>query len=464
MPKRCEDDESAIRVAVVDSDARSRPGWIKCRTDENLQFSAEPLASYFFAKWDPLVFDALLLAAAVEFCDRIKRRPSFQWSREIELRIPVHAPAVWKQRDVTESLHDALEFLTGDRWRVEFAERKNAITPPQQGLFNLPPAESLAIIPFSEGLDSRAVAGLMSREFGDRLVRVRLGTKSDDRPSDSSGRRSPFAGVPYNVRRGEHRFVESSARSRGFKFALLSGLAAYMAKAERVFLPESGQGAVGPSLAPVGQAYEDYRNHPAFTAIMSVFLKSLLGHDVRFEFPRLWFTKGETLLEYVSGGAQAADWKETRSCWQDNRYVSVNGHRRQCGICAACMLRRLSVHAAGLSEAPETYIWEDLRAGSFEDGAAVGFKKIAAQRNYAIAGALHLDHLAGLRRSRIHAPALESTALLLARSLKRPEQEVRTGIERMLIQHEKEWKDFMKFLGPESFVSRWTERAYDHAA
>jgi 7-cyano-7-deazaguanine synthase in queuosine biosynthesis len=379
------------------------------------------------------------------------------------MRVPVHDPDVWMRKEVAAALHDALEFLTGDRWRIDFGQRHKAVAPPQQGLFNLPSSEALAVVPFSEGLDSRAVAGLVAKEYGDRLIRVRLGTKADDRPRDSSGRNSPFTAVPYKVRSGDRRFPESSARSRGFKFALLSGLAAYLAKAERIFVPESGQGALGPVLVPVGQTYEDYRNHPLFAEKMSAFLKALLGRDFKFEFPRLWHTKGQTLQEYVSGNSKA-DWADTRSCWQDNRQVSVGGHRRQCGVCAACMLRRLSVHAAGLSEATDIYIWEDLRVRSFENGAAAGFQKLSAQRHYAIAGALHLDHLANLRRSRLHAPALEANARQLARSLGRPQLEVRAGLERLLARHEKEWKNFLEFVGRDSFVYRWTEGAHDHAA
>jgi hypothetical protein len=463
MLKIPDKEDTTLRVNVLEAEARSRSGWISCHIGENLQFSAEPLASYFFAHWEPVIFDALLLAAAVEFCDKVKRRSSLRWARDIELRVPVHDPQVWMRNEVGQSLHDALEFLTGDRWRIEFSKRRKPVAPPQQGLFNLPPAESLAIIPFSEGLDSRAVAGLMAREWSDRLIRVRLGAKADGRPKDVSGRGAPFTAVPYKVRSSDNRFVESSALSRGFKFALLSGLAAYLAKADRIFVPESGQGALGPALVPVGQAYEDYRNHPLFTEKMSVFLRALLGCDLRFEFPRLWYTKGETLREYVSESIHPADWAGTRSCWQDNRQVSVNARRRQCGVCAACMLRRLSVHATGLSEAPETYIWESLRARSFEDGAARGFTKISAQRDYAIAGVLHLDHLAGLRRSAINAPALAVCVRQLARSLGHAQLEVRRKLDGLLAQHEMEWKAFMKFLGPDSFVSNWIERAHDHA-
>jgi len=450
-------EETSVRVYVTE-DERSRADWMWCHIGENLKFTPEPLASYFFADWEPVFFDALLLAAAVEFCDRIRRRPSLRWSRNIELRLPVHDPLVWRRGDVSESLHDALETLTGDRWHIEFAKRRKAVAPPQQGLFKLPLRGPLAVIPYSEGLDSRAVAGLVAKDYGDRLVRVRLGPKINDRPVDS-----PFTAVPYKVRRGEYRFPETSARSRGFKFALLSGLAAYLAKADRVFVTESGQGALGPALVPVGQAYEDYRNHPIFFRKMSVFFKALFGTDILFEFPRIWSTKGETLRDYVKAYPNA-EWADTRSCWQDHRFVSVDNQRRQCGVCAACMLRRLSVHTAGRSEPKDTYIWEDLRAKSFEKGAAKGFQKISTQRNYAIAGTLHLDHLAWIRHSRIHAPALETCVRQLMQALRRPQLEVQTGLNRLLAQHEKEWKSFMEFLGPGSFVVHWTERKHAVAA
>lgn len=453
-----------VRVDVVDDEGRTRPGRIRCRIGTNLQFDAEALASYFFARWEPVVFDALLLAAAVEFCDRIKRRLAYQWSREFELRLPVHKTSRWLRRDVAESLTDALEFLTGDRWRLEFVERKKTHDRPQQGLFELPPLEAPIVIPFSEGLDSKAVAGLVARVEGDRLIRVRLGSKAADRRKDASGRRQPFTAVPYKVSPGDGvRFVETSARSRGFKFALLSGLAAHLAKAKRIIVPESGQGALGPSFVPVGQAYEDYRNHPVFTEKMAVFLRALLGSDFRFEFPRLWSTKGETLRAFASAGG-SRDWAKTRSCWQDHRHVSVNHRRRQCGICAACMLRRLSVHAAGLSEAAETYVWDNLRAPSFQAGAAHGFDKIDAQRDYAIAGTLHLDHLASLKRSPVHAHRLDVSAYQIARALNVQQSDVRKNIDNLLDQHEKEWNAFMDYLGPDSFVTNWIERAHDLAA
>jgi hypothetical protein len=311
-------------------------------------------------------------------------------------------------------------------------------------------------MPFSDGLDSRIVADLMTRTMGDSLVRVRLGSKTSD--AKSLPRPYPFTSIPYHVRAGGRDFRESSARSRGFKFALISGLAAYLGKAADIIVPESGQGALGPALVTVGQAYEDYRSHPLFTGRMEKFLAALFGHKVRFQFPRIWYTKGETLSKFIKECADSSRWTATWSCWQQTRQVSVDKKKRQCGICAACMLRRMSVHAAGMTEARSTYVWEDLGAPSFHRGAAPSFpeKKITKKmRDYAIAGSLHLDHLAGLPASAANRGLLELQSFQLSRSLGLPEQDVRAKIDRLLVQHGNEWKGFVHSLGQSSFVAQW---------
>ncbi len=350
-----------LAVDVIEPGTRARRGHAACGIGTNVSFNLADLESYFFAVWNPTAYDALLVAAAVEFADRTLRRSSVRWPREFFLRIPVEDPDHWNGKMVRETLRDVLSFLTGDSWEIDFYKRRKPLERPRQGHFTLK-QNVQAVIPFSDGLDSRCVAGLTARDMGDKLVRVRLGTKDYD---DHLPERRPFATIPYDVKAGAKRFVESSARSRGFKFALISGIAAFLSQAGEVIVPESGQGALGPALVVVGQAYEDYRSHPRFTVLMEKFLFALLGHRVRYRFPRLWNTKGETLRQFVHECEDGDTWKKTWSCWQQNRHSSVNGKRRHCGVCAACMLRRLSVHAAGLSEPPETYVWENLGADTF---------------------------------------------------------------------------------------------------
>lgn len=453
----------SLSVDVVEHGARKRRGWVRCELGKDLAFSTAGLESYFFSQWEPVVYDAMLVGAAMEFCDRTRRRPADGWGRDLELRIPVHEPNRWSAPAVFQALHDALSFLTGDRWSICFQERGTELTQPRQGMMDLG-SPAAAVIPFSDGLDSRAVAGLLERELGDGLVRVRLGSRGQD-GKRLSRERKPFTSVPFDVRSPQHN-CEPSARSRGFKFGLISGLAAYLAGASRVILPESGQGALGPVLVPVGQAYADYRTHPLFTAKMEALLKALLGHEVRYDFPRLWHTKAETLAAYVELCGDDAIWADTRSCWQQNRHIGVAGKARQCGVCAACMLRRMSVHAAGQEEPDDTYVWEDLSAPEFESGVADDFdrsKVTQAMYEYAIAGTLHLDHLAALQHSRANEPALDLSAFQLASPTGISKEEIGELLRRLLSQHEKEWNDFMASLGRNSFISKWAVQTHEHA-
>lgn len=418
-----------VAIHVAERGTRTHKGSLRCEIGPNVEFSTASLESYFFAGWEPVAYDALLVAAAVEFGDRTQKRDAYKWQRDIELRVPVHDVERWNDRRVSETLHDTLAFLTGDRWRVEFYPRRRSENAPQQAQLSLHPGIE-AVIPFSNGLDSRAVAGLMAREMG-------------------------------KVKAEKGALVESTARSRGFKFALISGIAAYLAHAGQVIVPESGQGALGPTLVTVGQAYEDYRSHPLFTGRMEKFLEALFGHRVRYVFPQLWHTKGETLRQFVTECSDDS-WSSTWSCWQQNRHVSVDGKKRQCGICAACMLRRMSVHAAGLSEPGERYVWEDLAAPTLDAGAAASFfekKKITGKlRDYAIAGALHMDHLAALLDSNANSRMLDLAAFQLGGALQLPQADARARLNRLLEQHSAEWEAFMLSLGPDSFVADWALR------
>jgi hypothetical protein len=287
----------------------------------------------------------------------------------------------------------------------------------------------------------------------DSLVRVRLAAGLQE-SEGLNGHRFAFTNVPYKVG-GDS--VESSARSRGFKFALISGIAAYLSGAKQIIVPESGQGAIGPSLVPVGQTYDDYRSHPAFTRRMEQFLKALFGVDVEFVFPQLWQTKAETLRRFIEECGDPS-WTGTRSCWQQSRQVGLNGKRRQCGICAACMLRRMSVHAAGADEPQDQYVWERLDVATFENGVAAGFTSdriTKKMREYAIAGTLHLDHLAALRRTSSSASPLNVPALHLSQALGLDRAEVRQRLDRLIAQHATEWCEFVSSLGEESFVADW---------
>ena len=257
--------------------------------------------------------------------------------------------------------------------------------------------------------------------------------------------------VPYEVKLEKRARRESSARSRAFKFAVVTGIAAALAQVDRIVVTESGQGALGPVLAVTGQGYPDYRVHPAFTARMERLFHALLEKKVHFEYPRLWSTKGQTLAEANALGS--FDWVDTRSCWQSSRQTGFQGRRRQCGVCAACILRRMSMHAANLAEPPSTYVWENLSAATIQAGAVAGFSNhTSAMEEYAIAGVLHLDHLAEMADGNFFEAMLSRTAGELSRALQQSQQETLQKMKTLLAQHRSEWQGFLASLHSESFV------------
>lgn len=454
MPAHFSADEAEpTRVDVVEPDCRTRHGAVRCAIGEHIRFSTEGLQTYFFATWNATAVDLLLVAAAVEFCDRWKTRPAQGWARAFDLRVPVHDVSRWRDASVHDHLVATLCFVTGDRWQIEFVPRKKAEQPVRQAPLGLP-SQVRSIIPYSGGLDSRAVAGLVGADLKDALVRVRLGSSGPEEERQRRARQ-PFTAVPYRVSLRERRTQESSARSRGFKFSAVTGVAAHLAGAHDIIVPESGQGALGPALVVSGQGYADYRNHPAFTVRMESLLDALLGRRIAYRFPRIWNTKGETLAAFARLAGPSDRWWEGRSCWQQARQASIGGELRQCGICAACMLRRLSVHAAGLEEPQTGYVWENLRAPTLEEGAAAGFTQMTgAMRDYAIAGVLHLDHLAALADSPRHAPMVRRVSREVANALHQDAEEAKLGLSNLLQRHRAEWLAFLDWLGPASFVTK----------
>lgn len=433
-------------------------GAVPCVIGKDIKFNIEHLKAYVPSGWDPVIFDVMVVAAAVETCDHSRPRATMDWARDFSVSIPVHEPDRWNNPSVNQSLHRALKLLTGDEWNIRFRKTVETQDGPAQGNFGFP-AQAEIVIPFSDGLDSRGVAGLIEHEREDRSIRVRVGSKRIAK-ARSEETTKPFANLPFSVANLKNGNGESSGRSRGFKFAIMSGLAAYLIGAKSVIVPESGQGALGPVLVNTGQTYFDRRTHPQFTYRMSNFLEALFGKRVIFEHPRIWYTKGETLAAFKEIYPDENIWKDTRSCWVSAQHASIPGEHRQCGVCAACMLRRSSLFAAGYSEDNSKYIWENLNAKTFWGGVHSEYKnRDEVRRTYAIAGVLHMDHLAALRLDPNLENIIQRQALQLMPAFDLSFDEITTRIKRLLEAHAEEWTAFIANLSNDSFVQQWVEAA-----
>lgn len=444
---------------VIYPDETLRADAIPCVIGQHIKFDAHAMQGFVPNTWDTIIYDIMLVVAGVEVCDHSRVRAKMDWARNLSMRIPVHEPKRWNNPNVKDALIKALKMLTGDNWTIEFRQTPQPQSGPVQQALDFPHHADM-IIPFSDGLDSKAVAGILTKSRSEEImVRVRVGSNRIKKPKLGQTIK-PFENVPFSVKRALNGNGESSGRSRGFKFGMLAGLAAYLIGADEVIVPESGQGALGPVLANVGQSHFDRRTHPQFTSLMSDLLEALLAKRISFSHPMIWGTKGETLTEYRKLYPDDLIWEDTRSCWMDQRHASLDGDHRQCGVCAACMLRRVSLHAAGYNERNDKYIWENLGAADFHEGASDKLKKHkSSQREYAVAGTLHLDHLAALKDIDNLDVLVLRQAMPLAKAMGLSVNDTKKKIIDMIETHASEWTAFLNDLPKESFVRRWAESA-----
>jgi hypothetical protein len=414
----------------------------------HIRFDAAVLDTFDVKGCEPLHYDMLVLCASIEFADRRWKRP-LGWRRTLDVTVPVIDLKSWLKPGVLKSLHSVLKYLTGDTWEFTFVQAKN-LSPigSRQMPLDFGKTKTFAVA-YSDGLDSRAVSALSGAE-GEALC-IRVARNRQRRKNGDSY----FTRIPFKVK--GYRGNESSFRSRGFQFAGVTAIAAQLSNVSRIVVPESGQGALGPVLLPLHNIYADYRNHPTFFRKMERFINALLDYRLRFDQPRLWSTKGETLRAYLNiAGKSEEHLTSTHSCWQTRRVVNVGG-RKQCGLCAACLLRRLSLHAAGVSEAPGAYVVSDLAAPDAGDALSVIPQK--ADRDimieYGSVGARHLQHLADM--ANLPDDALRIHASQIAAATGVTYGETLNKLRAMLLTHAVEWRAFLSAQGEKSFLKSWMD-------
>lgn len=412
-------------------------------------FDPTILDTYHYDGWQPVHHDLLVVCAAVEFADRQCARSGSQWSRPFHIIVPVRELETWQQMEVQSYLCDTLRHLTGDDWHFSFVQSNStAETMPRQRALPFGNSKQFAIA-YSDGLDSRCISGIFDN--GDLAVRIRI-SKSKDKIK--KGER-PFDLIPFKVKPISS--GESSVRSRGFKFAAITAIAGHLSSVSKIIVPESGQGALGPVLLPLHNVYADYRNYPTFFRKMERFIKALLGYSVIYEQPRLWYTKGQTISAFLAQPRNTPEYLlNTRSCWQQRWNVRLDGEFRQCGLCAACLLRRMSMHAARVDEPSHTYTFADLTVPSY---------MVAAPKNnsvrpsemveYGSVGARHLQQLADLAER--PDTTLRRYIFEIALATGASEQCTRDNLRRLLVQHADEWRDFVDTQGKHSFLNNWTK-------
>ncbi len=421
---------------------------VVAKVGEQINFDPAILDTFDVKGWQSLHYDLLLVSAAVEFADRRWKRPR-GWSRHMEITVPVIELGIWRRKDVQSSLEAVLRHLTGDTWHFSFLQSKEkSPIGSRQTALPFEKTKTFAIA-YSDGLDSRAASAL-SGDMAQALC-IRVAGKRNRRKKGEDY----FAQIPFKVE--GHGSRESSFRTRGFQFSALTAIASHLSSVSRIVVPESGQGALGPVLLPLHNIYADYRNYPTFFRRMERFINVLLGSKLRYEQPRLWHTKGQTLRAFLElPGKSKENLTSARSCWQTRRIVNV-GSRKQCGLCAACLLRRLSMHAADIAETTDIYVIGELDATTVSEALSVipqeSDRKLMIE--YGSVGARHLQQLADM--ARLSDGDLKRYAAEIAEATGATDNDTLENLKVLLVAHAQEWQQFLAAQGEKSFLKNWLE-------
>jgi len=331
------------------------------------------------------MLDLLRIAASVYFMDRVIRRDRKHgphgWIRTIAYSLEVQEPEFWSAAPVRDVLHEALNFVSGDRWHLEFQRMGN------QGLGDLKYQRSFdpdylgvtrRVCLYSGGLDSAAgLAKQMLDSPRDMTLAVTVQHRTDlGRMADEQLRRlrshtgASFIPVvvPFEMQAPKSlvHVEEKSQRTRSFLFVATGGVVAVAAGSKELELYESGVGAINvPLLAGMEGSQATRSAHPSFLKLMSQLLEQVVGHRLEVSLPFMALTKGDVVksLDDVVLKELA---QSTISCAHFPVRLEKGDPWKSCGLCPACIFRRVALHAAGIEERGEVYQHDLFDGGSLQ--------------------------------------------------------------------------------------------------
>jgi hypothetical protein len=355
-----------------------------------------------------IALDLVVIAAQVYAADtRISRATESddEWTREIRVVVPVSDIARWNA--AIPVLERMLNFLTGDRWTIQFRPRPTRFAQivPQADLI-VPPFTGVSL--FSGGLDSLIGAIDQLQAKCVPLLVSHAGEPAVSKAQDDCFEplKEHYARLPFERLRTWMAFPknfvrnvgsEESTRGRSFLFFALGVFAGTGLRRNFVMnAPENGLIALNVPLDTLRLgALSTRTTHPFYIARWNDLL-GILEIPGRIENPYWEKTKGEM----VQGCANPALLKQlvsvTLSCaspakgrWQ--------GHGTQhCGYCLPCLIRRASL--ASITD-PTIYTVPNLRAQIWDPQTATGEQIRSFQ--YAVE---QLRARPGIERLLIHKP------------------------------------------------------------
>lgn len=325
------------------------------------------------------VFDLLHIASSVFFADRIVKRQRRggpeSWPRKMMLSVEVRDPEFWNANSTYDRLIGALEFVSGDSWTLRFTPQSEDNRTHIEWQRPLCPdifPKNPCLCLYSGGLDS--AAGLTSRlsesnfdcivpitvrhrsDLGEK-VRRQVHALENHFGSDLCPVIVPFdMSSPSKLAQSE----ETSQRSRAFLFIAVGAAIADGFGASRLEMYESRIGAINaPLLAGMEGSQATRSAHPYFLYRVSQLLSVVIGRDLEVVLPFFDRTKGQLVSAMAEPNLQHVA-RATCSCPSYPVRLQKSGPQQSCGMCAACLFRRVAMTAGGIQEDGGVYQYDFL--------------------------------------------------------------------------------------------------------
>lgn len=335
-----------------------------------------------------IAIDLVVLAAAVTAADtRISRTTEAQdaWTREIGLVVPVSDTKRWTQ--AVPLLVRTLNFLTGDRWELQFRRRParmKVLVPPPEALTTVAPT---CVCLFSGGLDSFIGATDLLAN-GERPLLVShywdgVTSTHQTHCADALIREFPRSDIQHmRARVGfpssmvDDSPVENTLRARSFLFFALAVMAAdALGGPQVIHVPENGLISLNVPLDPLRLgALSTRTTHPYYMARVQDLLTQV-GLTVALHNSYAFKTKGEMIKDCGDPKLLRKVAHHTMSCSHpaNARFAleSTRRDNRHCGSCVPCIIRR-AAFTAGLGEDKTPYAIDDLAAQTLDSEKAEG--------------------------------------------------------------------------------------------
>jgi 7-cyano-7-deazaguanine synthase in queuosine biosynthesis len=324
---------------------------------------------------DSLSRDLCEIAAYVYLGDKALSRGQYEkWTRNLSFLVPVRNPERWNA--VKGLLTNTIGTLSGDNVQFTFVrktENKSArrFLASSQRLVT----ESDCVSLFSGGLDSFAGAVHLIDQgrrplFASHYVSVLKSLQRDLVAALEHEFGRTFEHLQYRVTARKTKGTrfpftarESSHRARSFLFMSFAAVAAATRGLTDIYICENGMLSLN---VPISDARKGTRSthhaHPLYLLYFNQLINALYARTFVVENPFLFWTKGEEakLLDRPNLRQRIS---ETVSCWgypnQTLRYENTN----HCGCCIPCIVRRVSLIAAGLESYDDQYAVDVFKLG-----------------------------------------------------------------------------------------------------